>query len=143
MATAEKQQPKQQKKRLPRGKPFTPGQSGNPKGRPPRGQTEAERTREFLDRVDPETGETYGEMLRKKKLELALAGNIQAIESLENRAYGKSVDTVKLETSTQAAPTGYLGLLSVYGIDRGSAIDTSAETIEALPVPEAEAEPVK
>lgn len=131
---AEEQQTKQQKpKRVP-GRPFVKGQSGNPKGRPPIQLSEAERTRRILDEVDPTTGLTWGEQVRRKKIELALAGNIAAIESLENRAYGKTADTLKLEQA-EAAPAGYMGVLGVLGVlppRTEHTIDTTAETVAAL-----------
>lgn len=139
MPTAEKQLPKQQKKRLPRGKPFEPGKSGNPKGRPPKGQSEAERTRHFLDEYDEELGCTRGEAIRRVKYQLALAGSVQAIESLETRAYGKPVDTLKIERGEEA-PQGWIGLLGDYGLH---AVDTTAETIDSLPAYEGNEEPAE
>jgi hypothetical protein len=109
---------------------YKPGQSGNPKGRPPKGQTEAERTREFLDQIDPTSGKTHGELVREVKLRLALAGDIRAIESLETRAYGKPLDTLKIESDAQPEP-GYMALIASY-VDRGVSIDTTAATIAAL-----------
>lgn len=109
---------------------WVKGQSGNPKGAPLKLESEAVRTREFLDTIDESSGLTRGEVIRETKYQLAVAGNMSAIESLETRAYGKPADTLKLENNS-LPPAGYLAILGLHGIqaEPNGAIDVPAEPL--------------
>jgi hypothetical protein len=143
VTTAEEQrETAKDKRKPPRGKPFPKGVSGNPKGRPASQVSIAEFTRAYLE-SDGRLEALVASLLAKATDE----GNVSAALLLLDRAYGKSVDTVKLETVNTPPPTGYLGLLGVLGIQerpQGTAIDTSAETVSSLPpFIDAETEPVE
>src|SRR3990167_4867081 len=101
-----------------------------PKGRPAIGASEAELTRSYLDSIDPETGQTRGAVIRETKYQLARAGSIAAIESLETRAYGKPADTLKLENNS-LPPAGYLAILGIHGIatEANGAIEAPPERL--------------
>lgn len=87
-----------EKNKIPKGaKPFKKGQSGNPKGRPPK-----------LPALDKLLDEVLGE--EKDGIEAAKAilmslrsqatkGNVRAAEVLLDRAYGKAKQTVDLGVS--------------------------------------------
>lgn len=76
-------------------KPWKPGQSGNPAGRPKR-KTLSEYATEQLDRiVDPETGKTRGEEIVEGWLNNAVVTPALLIELL-NRTEGKVKDNLNL-----------------------------------------------
>jgi hypothetical protein len=87
-----------------RGRPWQPGQTGNPHGRPPRGLTLAERLRAELARVSGEDGvTTRGDELARVLVDLAISGDVQAIRTVLERVDGKVTDPVEL-TSAGGAP---------------------------------------
>jgi Family of unknown function (DUF5681) len=75
-----------QARRLANLKPFKPGQSGNPKGRPKSiVLSEAYRKRlEKVDETDPER-RTYAEILAEQMIVKAKAGDVQALREIADR----------------------------------------------------------
>lgn len=69
---------------------WKPGQSGNPKGRPKKGDTLAEMIREFLDEDDGEDRKTRKRKLIEAAYEKALEGDAAARSWLSDRGYGKA-----------------------------------------------------
>ena len=67
---------------------WEPGQSGNPRGRPPGGESFAEALREALT---PEKRK----LLAEKAVALAIEGNIQAMTFIADRLDGKPVQALE------------------------------------------------
>jgi len=65
-----------------RGKPFKPGQSGNPAGKPPGSLNKATRTAQTL--LD---GEVEG--LPRKAIELALSGDMETAQRIVDQSRGR------------------------------------------------------
>jgi hypothetical protein len=72
---------------------WTPGTSGNTRGRPRRGQALAELLKAELDRAGPD-GRSRGERIARKLVELAEAGSIPAIKECYDRVLGKAPQTL-------------------------------------------------
>jgi hypothetical protein len=72
------------KKAKPRGRPFPPGNIANPRGRPPRGQSIAEKLRELCD---PQ--KIAGIIIKG-----ALEGDARMIQTLLERTEGKVTDVI-------------------------------------------------
>ena len=75
-----------------RGRPFQPGQSGNPKGRPPRGTSIAECIRS----LGGDGGAPYIERLHAIALGEDVRHAMTAISLLLDRGYGKTPQDVAL-----------------------------------------------
>ena len=76
--------------------PFKQGQSGNPKGRPKKGETLTDLLREKID--IPKTAKS--KLTRKEKIietliTMAEAGDVPAIKYVFDRMDGKPVETIK------------------------------------------------
>jgi hypothetical protein len=71
---------------------FQKGQSGNPKGRPPAGQSFAEKLRAELAKAH-QPGQTKFDRLIEVATALALDGNLQAVLWIADRTDGKVVAT--------------------------------------------------
>ncbi len=78
-------------------KPFKPGQSGNPKGRP-KSITMSEAYRRELAKVDPNDaqGRAFAEVLAEQMIIKARSGDVQAIKEITDRTEGKAKQTVTL-----------------------------------------------
>ena len=80
-----------------RGRPFKPGQSGNPKGRP-KGSTSIA---DILRRIGKEPGTLDGmdkaEVVWRKVYQFAIEGKAWAVEFIANRTEGKAVERIALE----------------------------------------------
>jgi hypothetical protein len=77
------------KGKTPQGaKPFKPGQSGNPKGRPKKLPELDTLLADVLG--EEKDGMTAAEAILKKLRQMAAQGNIRAAEILLERAYGKA-----------------------------------------------------
>ena len=76
------------------GRRFTKGRSGNPAGRPHRGQALAEMLRAELDRPGPD-GRSRGERIAAKLVELAEGGDVRAIRECYDRVLGKAPQTFR------------------------------------------------
>lgn len=77
-------------KRKPGGRPFKPGQSGNPAGRP-KTRTLSEYLRSKLEEVDPSDpdGRTFGEVYIEKIVIEAMANPLKSMAELFDRTEGK------------------------------------------------------
>ncbi len=74
--------------RLSNLKPFQPGRSGNPKGRPP-GRRLVTELRDQLDQTI-ENGETQGALIVRKLVDLAIGGDLAAIKLIFDRIDGRA-----------------------------------------------------
>ena len=88
------------------GRPFVKGESGNPKGRPKKGTTWKETITRLtnqarIDEVDPKRQKKrVKELIIKKQIELALAGDKHATKFLAEREEGmprQSIDYTEHE----------------------------------------------
>ena len=83
-----KGEPAKQKKNTPRTA-WKPGQSGNPKGRPPKGDTMTEALKEKVDK----------EAVAEKLYAMAMEGDIAALKYIYDRVDGKPRESVDLNHS--------------------------------------------
>lgn len=74
---------------------FKPGQSGNPKGRPPR-RSLIEILKDELDKIDGPHGETNGEQLIHRLVQHAIHGNIKAAQLVLEYTEGKPEQPVRM-----------------------------------------------
>ena|SRR5688500_18404908 len=79
--------------------PFKPGQSGNPKGRPPKGEATAEILRAIGDLTYNNTEKTYRERAAQVLWEQACKGNLAAFQWIVDRTEGKVTDRLQHELS--------------------------------------------
>jgi hypothetical protein len=98
--TTPNQQAKQQgtvKKRIP-GRPFPKGVSGNPKGRPPKGQTFKDIFEKVLDDSFEVGGKRYygKEAICRKLVALGMAGDRESLKIMIDRIDGKARQAVEL-----------------------------------------------
>ena len=77
---------------------FRPGQSGNPSGRPKNVLSKA--IRKKLEEVN-ESGQTVEEEITDKLVELARAGNMDAIKLLGDRSEGKPRQSITVTTDSR------------------------------------------
>ena len=78
-------------------KPGTwPGQSGNPNGRPRKGLALTDVLREHMDASDEGDSVPRKQRLAEKLYELAMAGNVSAIEYIGNRLDGRPTQALAL-----------------------------------------------
>ena len=89
---------------------FKQGQSGNPRGRPKRGQSFADALRSALKERDPQTKQTALTRVADAAVRKALAGDMGAIAFIAERLDGKVPD--EIETS------GGLQIVVTYADDR-------------------------
>lgn len=77
-------------------KPFKPGESGNPKGRPKKEDSLADQIREYLGQQDLTVQEkrTYQDSIIRKATLQAVGGDHNARCWLADRAYGKAIDRI-------------------------------------------------
>jgi hypothetical protein len=76
---------------------WKPGQSGNPRGRPPNEQTIANALREVGNRIDPATGKRNVLRLAEVAYELGLGGNVAAINFISERVEGKAISVLDMK----------------------------------------------
>jgi hypothetical protein len=93
----DKQRNNSEDKRLQNLKPFQPGQSGNPKGRP-KSITLSEAYRKMLAQVDEsdEQKRTRAEVLAEQMYVKAKAGDVPALREIADRVEGKARQTIAL-----------------------------------------------
>ena len=77
----------------PRGRPFAPGQSGNPNGRPKTTPEQKDALQAIRD-LAPQAAEELAKILRGE--DTPIAAKIKAIEMIIERTYGKAEATVNL-----------------------------------------------
>lgn len=75
--------------------PWVKGQSGNPAGRPRRGQSFADALRRALRERDPETKRTRLQQVAEAAVQKAIAGDLDAIRFIAERIDGKVPDMVQ------------------------------------------------
>ena len=75
---------------------WQPGQSGNPNGRPRRGQALTDVLREHMDASAEGDTVPRKQRLAEKLYELAMAGNVSAVEYIANRLDGKPTQAIAL-----------------------------------------------
>jgi len=78
---------------------FKPGQSGNPKGRPP-GKSVSYHLKEIQEEIDADTGKTEGRLLAEKLQKMAKRGHSKAIDVVVDRTEGKLTQPVNLEEAS-------------------------------------------
>ena len=78
------------------GKPFKPGQSGNPNGRPKKGLAIADILNAKSNEIDAVTGLTMREKMLNKVYDLATQDKPErwAVEFIADRTEGKSVERI-------------------------------------------------
>ena len=81
---------------------WQPGQSGNPNGRPKLGLALTDVLREHMEASDEGDTVPRKQRLAEKLYELAMAGNVSAVEYIANRLDGKP--TVALSLSCADSP---------------------------------------
>ena len=83
--------------------PFKPGQSGNQKGRPPKGKTITSELEKYAKRrrTDPSDGKLRSQrvLLAKKMWDMALAGDVSSIKYICDRLDGKPTEHIEGELS--------------------------------------------
>ena len=86
-------------------RPWKPGESGNPKGRPPKSESLTSLLRAELEKVNPDDaeGRTWRELLILATVRLAVQGNKTALTEVWNRSDGKVAKEVEL-TDNRAEP---------------------------------------
>lgn len=84
-------------RRLANLKPFKPGQSGNPKGRP-KSVTLSEALRRELAKEDPEnTEQSYAEKIAQMLVSQAAEGNVNAAKEIADRTEGKPRQAIDVQ----------------------------------------------
>lgn len=83
----------------PTGKRFVKGQSGNPKGRPPKDQCLTSLLKEELETINSadREGRTWKELIVLATLRLAMKGNPAALREVWDRTDGKVRQDIGLE----------------------------------------------
>lgn len=76
-------------RRLANLRPFKPGQSGNPNGRPRSALLSDALRRELVEQMPDAPEKTIAEGVAAKLIERALSGDVQAIKEVFDRAEGK------------------------------------------------------
>jgi hypothetical protein len=89
---------KNRERRLANLKPFQPGQSGNPGGRPKRTPlSDACRERLLLTVPGDTEGRTYAQKIAASLAEKAAEGDIRAAQELGDRAEGRARQSIEIE----------------------------------------------
>jgi len=78
--------------------PFKPGQSGNPNGRPKKGQTFTDLLKEYLAQETKEPGKTRYDKLIEKMYEFAMQPDATMMKYLVDRVDGKPAESVQLSS---------------------------------------------
>jgi Family of unknown function (DUF5681) len=94
-------------------RPWRPGQSGNPQGRPKKLITEA--TREWLAKVDESTGLTNAQMVAKAQVEQAIKGETAAYNAVADRTEGKVIQPIAGDADGNPISIEFIGLTITTG----------------------------
>ncbi len=86
--------------------PFQKGQSGNPKGRPKKGQTMADALRTVPNKT--QDGKQNKRAVAEKLVEMARGGNLEAMKLLFERVDGKVPETRIHVGDDEAPPIRYV-----------------------------------
>jgi len=86
------------KPKMPRGRPFLPGKSGNPAGRPPGPLCLTDSLKKELDKPCPgdKRGRTWGAVLVERFLEVAMSGSVTAMKELFDRTDGRIKESIEV-----------------------------------------------
>lgn len=87
------------------GRPFQPGQSGNPGGRPKAVKKLAEACREFLESEGGDGKTKLEEVLHALYMRATAEGDPTAAKALLDRGWGTPVETKDLNITTDATQT--------------------------------------
>lgn len=82
---------------------FKPGQSGNPNGRPPKGESLTEILKSQLDdyvrdKDGKPTKKTYREIISQRLIALAASGDVSCLKYVFDRTDGYPTQAAKVET---------------------------------------------
>lgn len=105
-----KQQGSSGKRKPPPGKPWPKGVSGNPKGRPPVGQSLAEIVRKVGDEYDPKKRATRIEAVVRAMFKAAAHPNLTGVKAagwIADRGWGKTPQPIEIDWRTEAMKAGY------------------------------------
>lgn len=83
------------------GRPWKPGESGNPNGRPRLEDSLGTQLREVLAEVHEDSGKTKARLLAEKYVALGLDGNVMAITAIMDRMEGKPAQSVTLKGDSE------------------------------------------
>jgi hypothetical protein len=116
-------------------KPFKPGQSGNPAGRPKKALLSDALRRQLAEALPNAPEKTIAEAVARTLIREALGGNVQAIREVGDRSEGKPAQAIALDLDVrdwrQMAQSNGLELNDVLTEARllieQSAIDSSGE----------------
>ncbi len=78
------------------GRPFPPGVSGNPNGRPKGSRNRSTIVNEILEAIDPDTKLSYVEAMTYAVARKATAGDVPAFKELMDSGFGKIADRSEL-----------------------------------------------
>ncbi len=92
---AKNSEPAAKRRRGP-GRPFKPGQTGNPNGAPRKGTSIVEHLAAALKEVDAETGKSQAQLIAERYVSDAAKGSIPATENIIARFHGKPEQGIKV-----------------------------------------------
>ncbi len=84
-------------KQLANLKPFKPGQSGNPAGRPKKALLSDALRRQLAEAVQGAPEKTIAEHIARALIREAVSGNVQAIREIGDRTEGKPAQAIALD----------------------------------------------
>ena len=117
----------------PRGRPFSPGTSGNPGGRPKDAESLSAQLREAVAELDDTEGKTGARLLAEAMLKLAIKGNVQAAALIYDRLEGRPAQALTLR-GEDAAPLHVLHTDRLKGWEAPGALSNGQDD-RALPEP--------
>ncbi|NOT61558.1 MAG: hypothetical protein HOP19_15180 [Acidobacteria bacterium] len=125
------------KKKLANLKPFKPGQSGNPTGRPKGVLFLGEAYKKQLSKLFPDDpdGRTYAEVIAEKVCDIASTGDFKAAKEIADRTEGRAKQAVEITLpKTEAAKyEAMIENLQAKAAAKGTPI-TRQQAIETLAV---------
>lgn len=78
------------------------GESGNPKGRPPKILSVTSLVKEELEKIDPTTGKNKAQLLAETIVDQSITGNVKAFKELLDRVEGKVPQAIKHQGDSEA-----------------------------------------